>query len=85
MVIDSLLKSGRLTGAEYYSAIENKAEIIKGLEKKEEYFNNLKRLGRIIENQETVAMHIEAIRETVKELQRKYYNKKQKSYNEIDE
>ena len=83
MVIETLLKTGRLTGAEYYSAIENKAEIIKGLEKKEEYLDNLKRLGTIIENQETVTMHIEAIKETVKELQKKYYNKQQKQIEEL--
>ena len=82
-VIEALLESGKLTGAEYYSAVKNKTEIIKGLEKKEEYFDNLKRFGSIIENSPVVTMHIEAIKETVKKLQSKYYNKQQKKIEEL--
>ena len=82
-VIEALLESGRLTGAEYYSAVKNKTEIIKGLEKKEEYFDNLKRFGSIIENSPVVTMHINAIKETVKDLQSKYYNKQQKKIEEL--
>lgn len=36
-----LVDNGRLTGAEYFSA-KNKTEIIKGLENKDQYFDNLK-------------------------------------------
>ena len=66
MVINRLLERGRLTGAEYFSATSGKTEIIKGLENKEKYFDNLKRFGTIIENQPTVELHIEGIKETVK-------------------
>ena len=51
-VMDKLIEAGRLTGAEYYSAKTGKTEIIKGLEKAEEYFDNLKRFGAIIGKQE---------------------------------
>ena len=84
-VIETLLESGKLTGAEYYSAVKNKTEIIKGLEKKEEYFDNLKRFESIIENSPVITMHIEAIKETVKKLQSKYYNKQQKEIEKLSQ
>ena len=65
--------------------MKNKTEIIKGLEKKEEYFDNLKRFGSIIENSPVVTMHMEAIKETVKKLQSKYYNKQQKKIEELSQ
>ena len=68
-VMDKLIETGILTGAEYYSALNNKPEIIKGLENKEVHFDNIKRFGGIIENQPIIAMHIDAIKGTVKKLQ----------------
>ena len=82
-VMDKLIEAGRLTGAEYYSAKTGKTEIIKGLESKEEYFDNLKRFGAIIGNQEVIGMHIGAIRETVKGLRDRYYNRQQKKIEEL--
>ena len=82
-VMDKLIEAGRLTGAEYYSAKTGKTEIIKGLESKEEYFDNLKRFGAIIGNQEVIGMHIGAIRETVKGLRGRYYNRQQKKIEEL--
>ena len=82
-VLEKMIEAGRLTGAEYYSAIKGKTEIIKGLESKEEYFDNLKRFGAIIGNQEVIGLHISAIRETVKGLRDRYYNRQQKKIEEL--
>ena len=82
-VMDKLIEAGQLTGAEYYSAKTGKTEIIKGLESKEEYFDNLKRFGGIIGNQEVIEMHIGAIRETVNGLRERYYNRQQKKIEEL--
>jgi hypothetical protein len=49
-VMNKLLENGRLTGAEYFSASKGKTEIIKGLENKEAYFDNLKRFGTLRNN-----------------------------------
>ena len=84
-VMEKLIEEGRLTGAEYYSAMKNKTELIKGLEKKEEYFDNLKRMGTIIENEAKISRHMEGIKETVKGLKKKYYNKQQKKLEELTE
>jgi len=53
-IMDKLIDTGRLTGAEYYSALKNKTEIIKGLENKEQYFDNLKRFGTLLDNQNNI-------------------------------
>ena len=82
-VMNRLLDSGRLTGAEYYSASKGKTEIIKGLENKEVYFDNLKRFGTLIDNQEVITLHIDSIKDTVKNLQEQYYNRQQKKIEEL--
>ena len=82
-VMNKLLENGRLTGAEYFSASKGKTEIIKGLENKEAYFDNLKRFGALIDNQETITLHIDSIKDTVKQLQEQYYNRQQKKIEEL--
>ncbi len=82
-VMNKLLENGRLTGAEYFSASKGKTEIIKGLENKDVYFDNLKRFGTLIDNQETIALHIDSIKDTVKQLQEQYYNRQQKKIEEL--
>ncbi len=82
-VMNKMLEAGRLTGAEYYSASKNKTEIIKGLENKDEYFDNLKRFGYLIDNKESIEAFLNAIENTVKDLQTNYYNRQQKKIEEL--
>ena len=82
-VMNKLLESGRLTGAEYFSASKGKTEIIKGLENKDAYFDNLKRFGALIDNQNTIVLHFDSIKDTVKQLQEQYYNRQQKKIEEL--
>src|SRR5690606_10883197 len=50
VIFEKMIETGRLTGAEYYSAVSGRTGIIKGLEKKEPYLENLKRFGQMLEN-----------------------------------
>ncbi|MDR2191554.1 MAG: hypothetical protein LBO62_01565 [Endomicrobium sp.] len=75
--IERLADSGRLTGAEYYSVAKGKYEIIKGLENKEEYLDNLKRFGEILTDKEKISALVSGIKESTKQLEEKYYNKMQ--------
>ncbi|MCL2485241.1 MAG: hypothetical protein FWF32_04205, partial [Endomicrobia bacterium] len=75
--LDKIIQTGRLTGAEYYSALTGKYDIIKGLESKEEYIDNLKRFGGILENQDEILLIIKGIEDSAKELKKRYYNRKQ--------
>lgn len=76
-IAEKLLETGRLTGAEYYSAVSGKTKIIKGLEQKEEYLDNLKRFGAIVENQDRINLILEGIRESSEKIKAKYYDKRQ--------
>ncbi len=76
-LLDTILETGRLTGAEYYSAKSGKTEIINGLEEKEPYLENLKRFGKIIENQEKIDLILKAIEEDSQKLKKQHYTKRQ--------
>ena len=84
-LLDKMLETGRLTGAEYYSALSGKNQIISGLEEKGPYLENLKRFGNIIENQEKINLILNAVEESTKELKDKYYTKKQHNIDEISQ
>ena len=84
-LLDKMLETGRLTGAEYYSALSGKNQIISGLEEKGPYLENLKRFGNIIENQEKINLILNAVEESTKELKEKYYTKKQHNIDEISQ
>jgi hypothetical protein len=81
--MNKLLQSGRLTGAEYFSASKGKTDIIKGLENKEQYFDNLKRFGTLIDSQSEIDASFNAINQTIKSLQANYYNRQQKKIEEL--
>lgn len=76
-LLEKMMDTGRLTGAEYYSALSGKTEIIKGLEEKEPYLDNIVRLGSILNNQEKIDLILKALDESVNELKKKYYSKRQ--------
>jgi len=51
-LLDVLLNSGRLTGAEYYSMLNNKYDILKGIENRDVHKQNIIRLNEILSRQE---------------------------------
>jgi len=82
-LLDKMLETGRLTGAEYYSALSGKNKIINGLEEKGPYLENLKRFGEIVENQEKINLILKAIDESMASLKKKYYTKRQCKLEEL--
>ncbi|MCL2335341.1 MAG: hypothetical protein FWC57_04680, partial [Endomicrobia bacterium] len=76
-VLDKILQTGRLTGAEYYSAISGKYNMIKGLESKDEYLDNLERFGDILGKQDEIQAVLKGIEESTQGLKERYYNRKQ--------
>lgn len=74
-MIEDLVNAGKLGGVEYYSALSNKNNIIKGIEDKNIYEENIKLLNEIIDLQpeiETICSQIEKEIETVK---KDYFNR----------
>ncbi|MDR2192338.1 MAG: hypothetical protein LBO62_05640, partial [Endomicrobium sp.] len=72
-LLDKMLETGRLTGAEYFSAVKSRNGLIKGLESKRIYMDNLQRLGRIAQDREKINLILSAIDDSVKKLKNKYY------------
>ncbi len=84
-ILEKMLETGRLTGAEYYSAISGKTEIISGLEEKIPYLENLKRFGEIVENQEKINVILKAIDESLSKVKQQYYTKRQYKLEELSQ
>ncbi|MCR4663267.1 MAG: C13 family peptidase, partial [Endomicrobiaceae bacterium] len=82
-LLDKMLDTGRLTGAEYYSALSGKNQIINGLEEKGPYLNNLKRFGEIVENQEKINLILQAADESLAKVKQQYYTKRQYKLEEL--
>ncbi|MBQ3943821.1 MAG: hypothetical protein II669_05835, partial [Elusimicrobia bacterium] len=76
-ILEKMLDAGRLTGAEYYSIVSGKTEIINGLEEKAPYLENLKRFGEIVENQEKISLILDAMSESLLKVKELYYTKRQ--------
>lgn len=82
-ILDKILETGRLTGAEYYSVMTGKSNIINGLEEKGPYLDNLKRFGEIIENQDKINLILQAIDDSLSKLKKQYYTKRQYKLEEL--
>ncbi|MDR3111680.1 MAG: hypothetical protein LBU55_00710, partial [Elusimicrobiota bacterium] len=75
--INEIFSTGVLTGPEYYSSITSRPYLVKGLEKKDPYLDNLKRFGDILYSQDNIKDIVKNIDNTVQMLKASYYNKKQ--------
>ncbi|MCL2144694.1 MAG: hypothetical protein FWH43_04290, partial [Endomicrobia bacterium] len=82
-ILDAMLESGRLTGAEYYSAVSGRPNVIKGLENKDEYLQNLKRFGSLLESQSDINMVLDSMSEDMQRLKSIYHNRQQKKIDEL--
>ncbi|MDR2399610.1 MAG: hypothetical protein LBD61_04200, partial [Endomicrobium sp.] len=78
-ILNKIMDTGMLTGAEYYSAENGKKYIIKGLENKEAYLDNLKRFGEILNNEGEINEILDSIHKDIQDLKAMYYNSKQKN------
>ena len=84
-ILNKILETGKLTGAEYYSAASDKTEIIKGLEKKEPYLDNLKRFGDLLEKQDEIQIILKGIEESTAKVKKQYYTKRQYKIEELSQ
>ncbi|MDR2425692.1 MAG: hypothetical protein LBD46_00675, partial [Endomicrobium sp.] len=84
-VLESLIDSGRLTGAEYYSVVSGRPNIIKGLENEKEYLENLRRFGTILEAQDEISIILNSISEDINTLKKQYYTRQQKKLDELSQ
>lgn len=77
-IINNLINSGEITGAEHYSAVNNKQGFILGLEDKEIHAKNVQRFATLINNKPVYNETLEVMQNDLNFLQSKYFNSKNK-------
>jgi hypothetical protein len=76
-IINNILNTGMLTGPEYYSVISNNPHLIKGLENKSPYLQNLQLFGNILYSQNEISSILSSIDKDIEYLKSFYSNKRQ--------
>lgn len=82
-IINRMFVDGNITGTEYYALINNKENILKGIDNKELHQENLERLSFIIENKNIYSETIKNIKSEIDILNNRYVNKKNKKFSSL--
>lgn len=82
-VLENLLKSGKLTGSEYYNALNDKTDFLKGVEDKETYLQNIVRLSDIINAKNETSVYLSKIEKEIDFLKSKHLNSENKKFTTI--
>ncbi|MBN1621174.1 MAG: tetratricopeptide repeat protein [Endomicrobiales bacterium] len=77
-VLEALIDSGKLTGAEYYSVKSGKTDLLVGVENRKLHTDNILRLKTINEKQKQINSEIEFLNEDLVQLEQRYFNSRNK-------
>lgn len=82
-ILENLLKMGSLTGAEYYSIMNNKEGLLKGVENKDLHRENIVRLVNILTNKSKNLEYLSKINSEIDFLKAKNLSSNNKKFNEL--
>lgn len=82
-VIDKLMQDGYLTGAEYYAIKNKEYNLLKGIDKKEIHLENLSRLAKIMDKEQTYDNIIAETGKEISILNNYYTNEQNKRFSRI--
>ena len=82
-ILERMLKDGRLTGTEYYSAMTDKVNLLKGIEEKDVYLKNIVRLNDIITSKKETSVYLAKIENEIDLLKSKYLKSKNKDFDKL--
>ena len=82
-ILERMLKDGKLTGTEYYSAITGKENLLKGIEEKDVYLKNIVRLNDIIDSKKETSLYLAKIENEIDLLKSKYLKSKNKEFDKL--
>ncbi|MDR1695166.1 MAG: AAA family ATPase [Endomicrobium sp.] len=82
-LLNVLLGSGRLTGAEYYSALNDKHDIIKGIEDEDVHRQNIIRLNEILSRQDYYKSKLKEFDKELSFMRAKYLGLRNKRFDRI--
>ncbi|MCB4792670.1 MAG: radical SAM protein [Elusimicrobia bacterium] len=84
-VLDTLLESGKLSGAEYYSATSGKNDILYGVDDRALHTSNIIRLAKIQAKQNEIQSKVDELARQVSELRDVYYGSGNKKLDKLIE
>ncbi|MCB4792893.1 MAG: hypothetical protein LHV68_13570, partial [Elusimicrobia bacterium] len=73
-IVNSLIDSGKLTGAEYYSVTSGRTDLLIGVDDKKLHTDNLVRLNTITEKQDNMQNQAAKLDNDLEGLKKRYYN-----------
>ncbi|MDD3053114.1 MAG: hypothetical protein PHG84_01775 [Endomicrobiaceae bacterium] len=82
-ILENLLKMGSLTGAEYYSIINNKEGFLKGVENKDLHRENIARLVNVLNNKSKNLKYLSKINSEIDFLKAKNLSSNNKKFNKL--
>jgi len=84
-VMESLVDQGRLTGAEYYSALSNRPGLLKGLEDEAVHKANIVRLGKILEKKPYFGQKIKELEKELEFMEARYFSSRSRVFSRLME
>lgn len=82
-ILERMLKDSKLTGTEYYSAMTDKVDLLKGVEEKDVYLKNIVRLNDIINSKKETSVYLAKIENEIDLLKSKYLKSKNKDFDKL--
>lgn len=83
LIINNLIEKGLLTGSEYYSAVADKPDLLKGLDDERIHKENIIRLGKILGSKDLLQAQIKSLNDDIDIMESKYLNSDNKKLNSI--
>ncbi len=82
-ILEKLLNAGTLTGAEYYTILNDKKDFLKGIEDEKSYNQNIVRLSEILKSKQDTQKYLSNIDKEIDFLKAKYLSVNNKKLNEL--
>ncbi|MBN1622680.1 MAG: hypothetical protein JW871_08830, partial [Endomicrobiales bacterium] len=82
-IINALIDNGRLTGAEYYSIKSGRPDLLVGVDNRNLHNENLLRLGKIFNKQETICGAIDNLQDNLDILKDKHFSSSNKKLEKL--
>jgi len=85
-IMEGLIDRGRLTGSEYYSAVSNRPELLKGIEDERVHKANIVRLGKILEKKRYFEEKLKLFDKDLEFMKIKYFSsRRNRNFNKLIE
>ncbi|MBN1620956.1 MAG: hypothetical protein JW871_00005, partial [Endomicrobiales bacterium] len=84
-IVDTLIDGGKLSGAEHYSIVTGKTDLLIGADNDKLHKENVLRLKNISSDQESIGIIFDSLKPDLKELEERYYNAKNRKLSRIKE